>query len=76
MAKKRKGDDISRQTIVILLVVAVLISVVGTWLVLTQQPTIEIEQRTGTGLVKFEILGEEQPVGPVSGNSVVGFQLG
>lgn len=69
------GDDISKKTVAILLVIAVLISVIGTWLVLTQESEVQIENLHDGGLVKFEVLGPAEPVIPATGNSVVGFSV-
>jgi len=71
------GDDISKKMVAILLVIAVLISVIGTWLVLTQEPEVKVENLQGQGLVKFAISNGEsnKPALPVTGNSVVGFSV-
>lgn len=69
------GDDISKKTVAILLVIAVLISVIGTWLVLTQEPEVRVENLHGQGLVKFEVQGPEEPILPATGNAVVGFSV-
>ena len=72
------GDDISKKTVAILLVIAVLISVIGTWLVLTQEPEVKVENLQGQGLVKFSITDPDkssEPALPATGNSVVGFSV-
>ncbi|MBW3003356.1 hypothetical protein KY328_04855 [Candidatus Woesearchaeota archaeon] len=89
MAKKRQkksvkkaaksSSDISKRTVAVLLVIAVLISVIGTWLVLTQQPEIryqDISGSQGDAYVRFEIQGEPVPSQPViAGGAVVGFTI-
>ena len=69
------GDDISKKTVAILLVIAVLISVVGTWLVLTQEPEVRVENLQGEGLVKFAVQGPEHPRMPPTAEAVVGFTV-
>ncbi|MBW3015448.1 hypothetical protein KY330_03435 [Candidatus Woesearchaeota archaeon] len=76
MAKKKglkRDDDVSRKTIAVLLVIAVLISVIGTWLVLTQEPTTQLEKRSGSSYVRFEI--KEEPEQHPIGGAVVGFTI-
>jgi hypothetical protein len=70
--KNTMKDDISKRTIVILLVLAVLVSVIGTWIVLTQQPTVEYYpgHAKGSGVVSFAI-NEDKPVQQVTGESVI-----
>lgn len=78
MAKKsvQKSNDVSKKTIAVLLVIAVLISVVGTWLVLTQQPTVVYRDGTkeqGQAYLEFEVEGE--PPAPVTGEVILGFTV-
>ena len=55
------GEDISRQTIVILVVLAVLISLLGTWTVLTEVSRIKIKgNEVATANVKLNIVSPEE----------------
>ncbi len=79
MAKKRakKSNDVSKKSIAVLLVIAVLISVIGTWLVLTQEPTINYRDETGKQgqtYLRFEI-ENNQPPQPITGGVVLGFTI-
>lgn len=67
-------NDISKNVVVILLVIAVLVSVIGTWVVLTQQTTTYYGQDQQVGIVSFEV----SPNGPpqqVTGEAVVSFGI-
>ena len=60
-------EDVSKTTIAVLLVLVVLISVIGTWVVLNsiisiqQQPLTQITQTQAQGNLKLAILEQPQP---------------
>ena len=50
-------DDISKKTVAILLVVAVILAVVGTWVILSSGPMmVKIPQQRTTGEVRLTIM--------------------
>ncbi|MFC1728655.1 hypothetical protein ACFLZ7_04315 [Nanoarchaeota archaeon] len=65
------ADDVSRRTVAILLVVAVVVSVIGTWT--TMNTTIEVDAGDGNqGQATLNVLGGSQPanVDIETGNTV------
>jgi hypothetical protein len=67
-------NDISKNTIVILLVLAVLISVIGTWIVLTQETTTYYGTDQQSGIVSFEVKSNAPPQ-QVTGDAVIAFGI-
>ena len=56
--------DISNKTVALLMIVAIALSVTGTWVALTSTPSIEIEPSSGSegGRLSFTVDGDTQPI--------------
>ena len=72
-SKNIANDDISRKTLAVLVVVVIVVSVVGTWLVVTHNELKVKQQDTVYGTVKIEILPTADNTRPANtGNLNVG----
>jgi len=66
MAKRGKTDeDISKKTIAVLLMITLVLSAIGTWLMVTSKPEAVVGMSEGTptagGKISFAIYDKEQP---------------
>ena len=60
--------DISKKTLAVLLLVAIVLSAVATWKILNNEPVVvkvSPEQKQGNSHVSFNVGGEQQPAEPV-----------
>ncbi len=69
------GSDISKNTVAILLVIAVIVSVIGTWTTLTQPKVSVVTESGSSGVAKLQVLGPGEVPGEVSTTGTSGAQL-
>ncbi|MEM4336814.1 MAG: hypothetical protein QXG86_02305 [Candidatus Woesearchaeota archaeon] len=58
--------DVSKKTLAVLLLVAIVLSTIATWKILSNEPKVVVlEKKEGSSHVSFNIVGEQKPAEPV-----------